>query len=244
MTTAPTPTHRRTGRKRVQRSLALLGMLLVGAIVGMIVVDRLFFPQSSGTPVDEGSGVAATQTRTLPPFTGVDLAGHNNVIVQVGARQSVVVHGDSNLLAHVTTRVRSGALVIGNTADSFRPRTRMYVQVNVPFLDRVRLRGAGNISVAGINSRELTVALPGAGNLGVSGTTSKLVVGISGAGNAQLRELVARDASAVISGNGSLMLTATRRLDASVSGSGTIVYSGDPAHVTRTVTGAGTIIAR
>jgi hypothetical protein len=50
-----------------------------------------------------------------PGLTGVDLAGDNNIIVQVGARQSIVVHADSNLLRRVTTRVRSGRLVIGNT---------------------------------------------------------------------------------------------------------------------------------
>ena len=33
----------------------------------------------------------------------------------VGGEQSVVVHADGNLLDRVTTRVRGGKLVIGNT---------------------------------------------------------------------------------------------------------------------------------
>ena len=40
---------------------------------------------------------------------------------------------------------------------------------------------------------------------------------------------------------GSITLTATRSLTARVSGSGTILYGGNPAHVTPTVTGTGTI---
>ena len=37
------------------------------------------------------------------------------------------------------------------------------------------------------------------------------------------------------------MLPATNRLNANVSGSGTILYPGNPAQVTKTVTGTGTI---
>ena len=37
------------------------------------------------------------------------------------------------------------------------------------------------------------------------------------------------------------MLTATNRLNATVSGTGTILYNGDPPQVTKLVTGTGTI---
>jgi hypothetical protein len=50
-----------------------------------LLVDRIFF-HSSSSPAGTGSGVAATQARSLPPFTGVSLAGDNNVVVEVGAR--------------------------------------------------------------------------------------------------------------------------------------------------------------
>ena len=52
--------------------------------------------------------------------------------------------------------------------------------------------------------------------------------------------LIARDAKAALSGDGSIMLTATHRLTATVSGSGTVLYRGNPPHVTQTVTGSGT----
>lgn len=219
-----------------------LGVLLLLGILIALLVDRIFF-HSSSSPAGTGSGVAATQTRSVRPFTGVDLAGDNNVIVQVGARQSVIVHADANLLRRVTTRVRSGRLVIGTTPGNLRAKTPMFVAVSLPSLDRLRLQGNGNITVTGINSQSLTVALPGTGNIDATGTTTKLDVIISGEGTALLRQLIARDAKAALSGVGSIMLTATHSLTARVVGSGTVVYGGNPSRVTQRTTGSGTISA-
>ena len=119
----------------------------------------------------------------------------------------------------------------------------MFVVVSLPSLDGLRLRGAGNIAVTRVNSPSLTVALPGMGTVEAVGTTTKLDVTIGGEGTALLRRLIARDAEAALSGDGSIMLTATHRLTASVSGSGTILYGGNPPHVTQSVTGSGTISA-
>ena len=180
--------HRRGGLRRLGLALMALGVLLLVAILTALVVDRIFF-HSSSSPAGTGSGVAATQARSLPPFTGVDLAGENNVVVQVGAKQSVIVHADSNLLGRVTTRVRSGRLVIGTTPGNLAAKSPMFVTVSVPSLDGLRLRGDGNISVTGINSPSLTVALPGSGTVEAIGTTAKLDVTIGGEGTALLRRL-------------------------------------------------------
>jgi hypothetical protein len=243
MSVAPTPVNRGKAPGRLKSALAAIAVLLLAAILVMLAVDRVFF-HSSSSPAGTGSGVASTQTRSLAPFTGVELAGANNVIVEVGATQSVIVHADSNLLGRVTTRVRSGRLVIGTTPGNLNAKTPMFVAVRVPSLDRVRLQGAGNISVTAINSPKLTVALPGSGNIYVTGTTTKLAVTISGEGTAELSRLIARDAQAALGGDGSIMLTATHSLTARVSGSGTVLYGGDPPHVTQSVTGSGTIAAR
>ena len=158
MSTAPTPAHRRRAPGRLKLTLAAIAVFLLAAILAVVVVDRVFF-SSSSSRAGTGSGVASTQARPLPPFTGVELASDNNVIVQVGATQSVTVHADSNLLTRVTTRVRSGRLVIGTTPGNLSAKTPMFVAVSLPSLDRLRLQADGNIAVTRINSRTLTVAL-------------------------------------------------------------------------------------
>jgi hypothetical protein len=104
-------------------------------------------------------------------------------------------------------------------------------------VDRIFFKSA----VTGINSRNLTVALLGSGNIDATGTATKLKVTLGGEGNTLLRELIARDVHAALTGEGSIMLTATHSLTARISGDGTVLYSGNPPHVTQGVTGSGTI---
>lgn len=241
MSTGHTTIPRRPDPRYLPRALKAIGLLLLAALLTALLVDRISSDDASG-PASTGSGVAATQARSLPAFTGVELAAGNNVVVQVGpARQSVVVHADDNLLRRITTQVRSGTLAIGTTPGNLSARTPMYVAVTVPSLERIVLRGAGNISVSGINSERLTVALPGAGNIDAAGSAAKLDVSISGSGNALLHGLIARDARATLTGDGSIRVTATRSLTASITGTGTIDYRGDPRQVTRRISGSGTI---
>jgi hypothetical protein len=215
----------------------LAGLALM-ALLTVLLVDG-----SGRSPAGTGSGVAASQARVVAPFTRVDLAGANNVSVRVGGKQSVTVHADDNLLGRVTTRVRSGTLVIDTAPGDLSAKQPMFVDVEMPVVDGLRLDGAGNVSVTGVDSRKLTVALAGAGNIEASGTVATLDVTIGGTGTAALRALVAKDAAATVSGDGTIMVTATRSLIASVSGTGSILYGGSPARVVPRITGSGTITA-
>lgn len=216
--------------------------LHVGAVVHAYNTDTFLPPHDTAGAVP-GLRVAAAQARALPPFSSVELAGGNVVVVHVGGKQSVVVHADANLLGRITTQVRAGNLVIGNTGKSITTRSPMSVDVNVPSLEALTLTGSGVITATGIDTPSLIVRLPGSGVLRATGTATRLDVVLGGSGDAQLEWLAARDAHAVVSGSGRIVLNATHSLDASVPGSGAVVYSGDPVHVTTSVTGAGTVTA-
>lgn len=147
----------------------------------------------------QGSGVAATQTRSVATFTAIDLAGSNKVTVVVGRPQSVVVHADSNLTGHVTARVVAGTLLI-RTTGSFTTKVPMSVEISMPSLAAVKLSGSGQLFANGINAPRLTAALSGSGALYARGTVTRLNVTLGGAGQAQLSELTARDVHAVVTG--------------------------------------------
>ncbi|HEY6067532.1 MAG TPA: DUF2807 domain-containing protein, partial [Gaiellaceae bacterium] len=87
----------------------------------------------------------------------------------------------------------------------------------------------------------LSVALIGGGLLRAGGTVNRLDVSLAGSGDAQLEQLVARDVHAVLSGSGRILVHATGKLDASVPGTGTILYSGNPANVKTNISGQGEI---
>jgi hypothetical protein len=241
MTVAPTPVHPGREQHRSRWVLvAILAFLLGGLTVALLYHSDVFGGSANSTT--EGSGVPATQARHVAAFGGVELAGSNNVVVRVGEKQSVVVRADDNLLGRVTTKVQSGKLVIANTPGGFTTKSPMSVEVGVPTLDALTLTGSGNIVVTGIDAESLEVTLPGSGTLTGSGTATRLDVAVGGSGSVQFTRLVANDVRAAVSGSGSIFVTATMTLDASVSGSGAILYAGGPQDVTKSVTGSGAII--
>src|SRR5512132_1470674 len=97
------------------------------------------------------------------------------------------------------------------------------------------------MTVDAVEAEQFATRLPGSGVLRVSGTVDRLDATLEGSGDMQLENLIARDATARVSGSGRLQVHATGTLDASVSGTRVILYSGTPVDVTQDVTGTGAI---
>jgi hypothetical protein len=240
MTVAPTSVHPEREERRSRWVLAAIVAFLLGAVTVALLYEFDVVGDSS-TSSTQGSGVPVSQVRDVASFTSVELAGSNNVVVRVGEEQSVVVKADDNLVDRVTTEVAAGTLVVDNTPGSFSTKSPMSVEVTVPTLSALTLTGSGNIVVDGIEAERFVVDLPGSGTLTGNGSATRLEATVGGSGVAQFTRLVATDVQAAVSGSGSIFVTATRSLDASVSGSGAILYAGHPEDVTRSVTGSGAI---
>ncbi len=216
---------------------AVIAVIAVVAVAALLVV-ALHRGETAGTI--GGSGVAIAQPRTVPPFTSVRLAGSNIVRIHVGTERSVVVHADRNLVRRVTTNVEAEQLVIG-TRGSVDAHTPMYVDVAVPRLTSVAVSGSGTVEVDGISSDAFAVALPGSGTIDLAGAVGRLDATIEGSGAIRARPLIATRVTATIPGSGSIDVTATERLVARIGGSGSITCAGSPAHVSRIITGTGSI---
>jgi hypothetical protein len=243
MTVAPTPVHGRgVPHRRYLLAAVLVSVLLVLAVALLVRFD--VFGGSSVSSGEEGSGISATETRTVGSFDSVALAGSNNVTIRVGEKQAIVVHADDNLIDRVTTELEAGNLVISSTPGNFATESPMRVDVSVPSLSVLTLSGSGNIVLSGVEAKSLEVTLSGSGVLAGNGTASELVVTVSGSGNALLTRLVASHVRAIVSGSGAIFVTATKSLDASVPGSGAIVYGGNPQEVTKSISGSGAITGR
>jgi hypothetical protein len=216
----------------------LLGV--VAAVVGIAALAALVAVagDDDGGAI-HGSGVEVTDQRELAPFAAVELAGANTVAVRVGEAQSVAVTADDNLVGRVTTRVRDDLLVIDDHG-AFDTEAPMSVTVVVPSLDRLSLSGMGTVTVAGVSGAELTAELTGTGTLEVSGRVERLTATQSGLGTLDLDGLAARDVTARLEGTGDVRVQATATLDATLTGTGSILYTGSPA-VTTHKTGAGEV---
>jgi hypothetical protein len=95
--------------------------------------------------------------------------------------------------------------------------------------------------VEGLAGGDTRIEIEGAANLKARGHVDGLIVRMSGAGRADLRHLVAKDATVTVDGVGSIHVNATESLDATMNGVGAILYSGSPREVNTAMRGLGTI---
>jgi hypothetical protein len=240
VTAAPTPLRsRHTSHRRLVLEIAAFAVLVITVVTLAIALHNR---SSSGTGA-QGSGVAASQVRSVPPFTTVELAGGVNVTVTAGARQGVVVHADSNILDHITTSVVRGRLVVADKG-SFTTKAPTNVAVTVTELEGLALTGGGILNAKDIHASALALTLSGGGLMQVSGTVRNLTVLLTGGGAAQLGGLVAQNARVRLTGAGLVTVDATDTLDAALTGAGSILYSGNPRHLTTNLSGSGAIIPR
>jgi hypothetical protein len=185
----------------------------------------------------------ASEPRTVPAFHAVELAGTMEVEVAVGKGQSVQVSGEADLLAKVSTVVKSGVLVIDTPRD-LRRRHHLHVAVTVPELSAVSLSGTGGMKITGVSSERFAMDVSGTGQLIVKGSTGSLRIDVGGTGEVVAKELTAKSAVVDVSGTGSATLFVTDSLEADVTGTGSIDVHGKPAKVRKSVSGVGSIRIR
>lgn len=187
----------------------------------------------------KGSGESATETRKVATFDAVRFQTYGEVEITIGAKRSLEITADDNVLPLFETKVINDQLVIRSTK-GFKAKVKPVFKITTPNLRAVKLDGAGDVTIMGVDNDSLTLALNGAGKIIVSGETKQLAVKISGAGDVVADELVARAAKVEIPGTGKVSVHVQERLDATVSGVGTVKYSGSPT-VNAKVTGIGKI---
>src|SRR5215470_15813451 len=148
MTVAPTPLPRRPATRRPPTAVivTVVAFLAIAVVLGVLAQTQVL--GSNGSPTIQGSGAPVAQTRVLPPFTAVTMAGDCSVSVVSGSPQHVVVSADDNLLRTVRTTVRAGTLRI-TTPGSFSAVSGMQVAITVPRVDALRLSGTGELTATG-----------------------------------------------------------------------------------------------
>jgi hypothetical protein len=248
-----------TARRSLLR--AALPLLLLGASVTL--------PLAAQAQRLSGSGTLATESRNLPAFQGVALAGSIDLVVRQGATQAVQVEADDNLLPYLETEVSGSDAdarlqVRWKRGTSISSRSQARVSVTVPLLTSLAASGSGDmvveafetpslaIRIAGssdarlrqLTTGELQVTISGSGDVAGAGTARKVRVSVSGSGDVQLREMKAEEVSIGIAGSGDVSVHADKSLDVRIAGSGDVVYTGNAATVNSKVAGSGSVNKR
>jgi hypothetical protein len=215
------------------------------AILVILLLPSLACSLSLGSQqVVQGSGVFSRQERDASNFTGIEIAGSADVLVSFGDTETVVVETDDNIQALIKTDVRDGKLVI-STRPNTDITTRLGVRVTVTMksLESASIRGSGTINISDLQADKVEFSLPGSGSILASGTADSVTATIGGSGEILCADLQAQSVDVDISGSGNITVYASESLDATILGSGTVQYRGNPPDVNQSIPGSGTIHA-
>jgi hypothetical protein len=212
-----------------------IGVLLSFALVvsGCSVMKRM-----GGEVV--GSGNMKTEKREVPAFTSVATSGAFTVDVVCQKERSLSLEGDDNILPLVSTEVKGGTLYI-DSQKSYSSKKPVVVRISVPDITGLTSSGAGEFTIANIKNEVLHIDISGAATVKATGETKNLTIKMSGAGSIQTSDLKATDVEVTMSGAGNADVYASNKLNADISGAGSVTYAGDPPTVNKNISGIGSI---
>jgi hypothetical protein len=200
----------------------------------------------------QGQGSIIEREITLDEFTKIENSSSINVIISQGPVQKVLAVGHANIIDHLNTSVFNKRWNIGlnHNCSSFYELT---VYITVPEVESIHINGSGKVILEDFNQEmNPTISLSGSGsfkmnefenadelNVSISGSGSfyaeksitcfkKLTVRTNGSGSFNGFDILVADCKASTYSSGSLRVSVSENLDASISGSGDIIYKGNP----------------
>ncbi len=214
-----------------------------------------------------GEGPSVTENRDIKDFKGFKSSLSADITLkQSSGSYKVTVEGQKNILALMKLEVVDGILKIGfEKGYNVNHRVPLKVTLEAPSFTSmgmsgsgnvntigtlsgdkmdIRLSGSGNFDIENLKYTNLNIGISGSGNVHLEGTAETVDLGISGSGDVRADNLKTQKAQCRVSGSGNISLNVTKELDASISGSGDIRYSGSPASVRTKVSGSGDIKSR
>jgi hypothetical protein len=187
-----------------------------------------------------GSGTSATENRTLPAFTRIEVHGEFEVHVLAGAEQVVTVTGDDNLLAAYETVVENETLII-SVSDEVWYKVAPMVEIQLPELTGISSHGLGDVLVQDLDSVILLVELAGPADVTLLGQVDRLFIEQTDRGDVWAAELTSREASVDLRGAGSASVSVSQHFEAHISGTGHVDVHGDPQSRDVEVSGYGSV---
>ena len=173
-----------------------------------------------GETPEQGSGNRVRQPRPAGRFTKVIADDALDVEISIGPDFAIELEGDDNLIDRIRTDAENGTLHL-QVRGSYRVRRPMLARITMPRLDRVDLEASGGARISGLQGGRLALAGHGSGSFDVDGAVDQVEVRVNGSGNARAHVVDA--------------------IDATLNGTGQIVYRGRPRRVSENVNGTGAI---
>jgi hypothetical protein len=212
-----------------------------------------------------GNGNVISKTRTISNFDGVDAGGSFDVVLVKGKERKVIIKGEENIIKYIETKVRNNTLQV-KYQNNININTTRKLTVTIVYRDiekislngsgtivnkgvlnnsnlKVNLGGSGNITL-NVDSNEVQSSIGGSGNIKLQGISNELECSIAGSGSIKAYELNTNILFATVTGSGNIRSTVNNKIKATVVGSGSVYYKGNPTYIDSNSIGSGDVIDR
>ncbi|MGZ3763459.1 MAG: head GIN domain-containing protein [Mucilaginibacter sp.] len=206
----------------------------------------------------------AQESREVSGFNAVASAGPFNVHIKLDGTESVKVDADANIINEIETVVENNTLKIKFKDREFRRYNNIHkadIYVTAKSLNALTNSGSGSIKVDGVinadnfkavlsgsgnisaavKSGDLHAVISGSGSIKLSGSTGDANFVVTGSGEIEGKELKTASSKAVITGSGNVYVEADKSVTAHITGSGSVIYSGNASVSDTKYTGSGRV---
>lgn len=210
-----------------------------------------------------GNGNITKREHSVSSFKNVEVSGAIDLYVSQGDTKPVRIETDDNLQQYIEVNQEGDKVRISfKEGINPRPTGKIKAYVSSPLYHSIDVSGASNINGESkiVNTESMTLGVSGAGNInmdldapGVSaevsgagevnlkGQTKNFDLNLTGAGKAHCFDMLSETTKIDISGAADADVYASVKLDAQVSGAGSVRYKGGASNVTQQVSGAGSV---
>jgi len=186
-----------------------------------------------------GSGDLTSSQRPVEGFDRIRLSTSGIALIEITGTDSLTIEAEENILPILTSDVVDGVLVLGSDG-SFTSSRGITYTITASSLQGVEVTGSGDLEADGIDSSSFVALISGSGSVRPSGQCTTLAIEVSGSGSFQGDDLRCAIGRVAVAGSGDARVDVTDTLDATVTGSGTIEYLGDP-ELSSSISGSGDI---
>lgn len=172
---------------------------------------------------------------TIPTVEAIGVAGSGDVVGEskfTTRDLDISVSGSGSLLLEADASGDMEADVSGSGKIEFKGKCRDF---------QSQVSGSGKVKLDIIIAERASFGLSGSGKILASGTAQEVRATISGSGEVLAANLVVDKCDVRISGSGDVEINVNKELDANISGSGSVAYKGNPAHVNSHASGSGSV---
>lgn len=212
----------------------------------------------------DGSGIVTTEKISTEDYDVIRVEGFMNVHLEDGKEGEIMVSTDDNLHEYLDIEVDGDVLILKmKSGISLLTNEGVNITVPVKSISEISLSGSGDIdskdvivseelstSISGsgdididVKAKKVSVEISGSGDVELTGAAINLDVSINGSGTFKGYGLVSQFADVKSSGSGDAKVFVIKSLIARGSGSGDIVYKGEPSKSDVNSSGSGYVIA-